>query len=67
MRTIHKQLIHLRPDQEIVLVDHRGNRIVMTGPVKKVGPLTLLPAMIIAALAGGLIIGVLGGILSLFN
>ena len=67
MRTIHKQLIHLRPDQEIVLIDQRGDRIVITGPVKKVGPLSMLPALIIAALSGGIIVGVLGGILSLLN
>lgn len=65
--SIHKQLLQLRPDDEVVLMDQRGERIVITGPVKKVGPLTLLLAVIIAALSGGLIIGVLGGILSLIN
>jgi len=67
MRTIHKQLMHLRPGQERGIVDHRGNRIVITGPVKKLDPLTFLLALIIAALCGGLIVGILGGILSLLN
>jgi len=71
MRTIHKQFEQLEPGDKLEIIDHRGNRIVITGPVKKLSPTGVIPAMILAALSGGLIVGILAGILagilSLFN
>lgn len=65
---LHDAIQNLKPGQTLKITNHEtGECVTFTGPVKEVSPFRMVPALIIAALCGGIIIGVLGGILSLIN
>lgn len=60
-----KQFEHIRPGDQLIIKDHRGQRIIITGKERNRGQTAI--ALIIAAVAGALVSSTLGFLLSLFN